>query len=372
MRSLMLLSEKFIEHRDAVILKRATLKLHGNNYGIALVESPAPGFFGKDAGSLESVLVRKIAFSVNFRDIALLSLFSKHMAGNIQAPAAMAFGSEFVAEVVAIGAGVTNLKVGDRVIPNGAYPGVDETKVKGGLPTNQASAEYEVFHQLQLIVVPPGISDAVAAAFTIGAQTSYCIKRRLIVNEREKVLIVSGTSNTSLFCINALAGTGANLTVLTAQHRRVPELLKQGAHEVFVVEDRSDPAGGAGLTQLRSRNLMFDAVIDPFSDLHLSRVIDLINMNGRYITCGLYNQTDPSRISNIEPFPFLYHLITKNLSVIGNCLGNTDDLLVALDDHQRGKLNVIIDSVYDESNIQLFLEQAFSNKDRFGKVVFFY
>ncbi|MCI0613174.1 zinc-binding alcohol dehydrogenase family protein, partial [bacterium] len=62
----------------------------------------------------------------------------------------------------------------------------------------------------------------------------------------------------------------------------------------------------------------------------------------------------------------------KNLNILGNCLGLSQDLQQAIDDYASGSLNVIIDSMHSGNQAGNFIERTYNAKDRFGKVVYKY
>lgn len=96
-------------------------------------------YFDRNAVSNRfKVLVKKKAFSCNYRDKSIIFRITK------QAPENTFYvvGSDFVGEVIATGSEVTELKVGDRVIANNAYPESDALEAFPGIPSNHASKEY--------------------------------------------------------------------------------------------------------------------------------------------------------------------------------------------------------------------------------------
>jgi NADPH:quinone reductase-like Zn-dependent oxidoreductase len=147
-----------------------------------------------------SVLLRKRGFSLNYRDRGIALQIAKHQSEGDFFP----IGSDFVAEVLACGSDVTELSPGDRVIPDSAYPNSGEPGVRGGIPVNSASREFQVIPAVKLMRIPPAMSDAVAAGFTIGAQTAMAMERRVDAPAGGAVLVTSARSNTALFSIAAL------------------------------------------------------------------------------------------------------------------------------------------------------------------------
>ena len=232
--------------------------------------------------------MRKRAFSCDYRDKGLLlpRLQGAHK------HAYVSIGSEFVGEVVAKGAEVTDVSIGDRVMGDNHYIGAGDAgqEYAEGVPTNAASQEYQVLHRAKLILVPPGMPDEVAAAFSIGAQTAYSMVRKLAVAPGANVLVTAAKSNTSLFSINALKQRGVNVYATSTSSRFAPELRALGVRELFVVDPMLGWARQEQLQAFARAIGGFDGVIDPFFDLHLSSAVAVLAAGGRYVTCGYYDQ----------------------------------------------------------------------------------
>jgi NADPH:quinone reductase-like Zn-dependent oxidoreductase len=338
-----------------------------------IVETPEPEFRKGEPENHFRVLLRVRAFSLNYRDKN--RIFSMAMKGTENG--FYVVGSEFVAEVLEVGPGVTELVVGDRVIGNNSYPSSGWDGVPPGVPTNHASKEFQVFHQAKLIKIPASMPDETAASFSIGAQTTYSMIRRLEIFDGANVLVTSAKSNTSLFAINALKNRNVNVYVTTSSRCFARELERRGVKQIFLVPpDCRNFLEHPEIIDVVKQVGGFHFVIDPYFDLHLSRVLDAMAIGAKYITCGLYDQyltliqkpTAPAYSTGRE----LVTVMLKNLQVIGNCIGLTSDLQSAIDDFTAGALDVIVDSVFSGPQLSEFLDRTYNSKDRFGKVVYRY
>jgi NADPH:quinone reductase-like Zn-dependent oxidoreductase len=219
------------------------------------------------------------------------------------------------------------------------------------------------------------MSDAEAAAFSIGAQTTFSMVRKLALAPGSVVLLTGGRSNTTLFALNALkAHAPAKIYVSTTSDRSEQALRALGVDDVI----RIDPAQpGFGHTPVVRDHGGFDAVLDPFYDIHLVPAVAVLKQGGRYITCGVYDQTghlvahhrraEPPRATGL-----MSRVMVNNLQIIGNCLGSTDDLERALAAYSAGRFPVIIDSVFSDGDAAGFLDRTYNAPDRFGKVVYLY
>jgi NADPH:quinone reductase-like Zn-dependent oxidoreductase len=309
----------------------------------------------------DQVLVKVKAFSCNFRDKALMI-----MAAQSSKSGYYIFGSEFVGEVMAVGSLVSTLQPGDRVIPNGSWP-VSADAQLGGLPTNHGAKEYQLFRPGQLLKIPPQMSDEDAAAFTIGAQTTYSMIRRLDIPEGAHVLVTAAKSNTSLFAIQALQKRNVEIYALSTSSFAADRLTALGVKQVFVIDPAYDLQPQIGRT--------FTYIIDPFYDIYLPLLITVMDWGAKYTTCGFYAQAQKSAITPEMAevmFGILSVVMIKNIQIIGNCLGTTEDLLQALDDYAAGNFRPVIDSTFGNNDVAAFLDRTYNAPDRFGKVVFMY
>ncbi|MBI4511132.1 MAG: zinc-binding alcohol dehydrogenase family protein [Deltaproteobacteria bacterium] len=348
------------------------VELDGVPVTCGLIHSRDTHFDRNDPKNRRNVLVRVKAFSCNYRDKSLIHQVAR--AG--RDGGFYVVGSDFVAEVLEVGDDVTSLRPGDRVIGNGAYPDSGVAGVPGGVPTNHASKELQVFHEAKLIQIPPSIPDPEAAALGIGAQTAYAMVRRLDLPRGANVLVTAAKSNTSLYAIGLLARLGINVYATSTSRRFEDCLIEMGLKELIVVDRGARPLGPPSrIRELVQETGGFDGVIDPFFDLHLERVIGLIRIGGRYITCGWYDQHHeilgwPSLLRQFNGAHVLATAMIRNIQLIGNCGGTTRDLEAAIEDHASGHLRVAVDSVHEGGDVGAFFHRTFNASDRLGKVIY--
>jgi NADPH:quinone reductase-like Zn-dependent oxidoreductase len=319
----------------------------------------------------DRVLVRKIAFSCNYRDKGLMLTAAPQLKENRY----YIIGSEFVGEVVALGAEVTNFKIGDRVIGNNQYPDSGVVGVLPGVPTNHASKEYQIFHPVKLLKIPPQMPDEIAAVFSIGAQTTYSMIRKLNIKEGSNILVTAAKSNTSLFAIAALQQYKVNVYVTTTSIEFAQKFYDLGVKRVIQVALNANTLIPPEVArEIKQEIEGFDCIIDPFFDLHIGKLIQTLVDGGRYITCGFYHQfpSTPFEYRGLTLSEILTVVMMKNIQIIGNCVGQTKDLENAIQDYICGKFTVAIDSVLSSTQIQDFFRRTYHAKDRFGKVVYHY
>ncbi|WP_439594982.1 quinone oxidoreductase family protein [Falsiroseomonas sp.] len=355
--------------REGAVEQPGVFHLDGQALSCGILRRPRPHFDPADPAQAELVLLRVLAFSVNFRDRALglrAALHAPHEDWSY------ALGSEFCARVEAVGPAVTGLAPGGMVIGNGAWPESGVAGLLAGIPTNHASREWHVLHQAKLLPVPQAMSPVHAAGFSIGGQTVASMLRRLSLAPGARALVTAPTSNTSLFAIAMLRAAGVVVDGLSRGGRHREALERLGIRHLLVHQPAGPPLSErAEVLALLAAEGGYDAVIDPFSDLWLTHTIPLLRSGGRYITCGFENQSPVPRQA-APPRQAGGSLMTRvmqmNLSIIGNCIGQTEDLQRAIAEHATGRLPVVIDSVH-EADPAGFLARSFVDPARFGKVI---
>ncbi|SHI34705.1 MDR/zinc-dependent alcohol dehydrogenase-like family protein [Flavobacterium terrae] len=330
---------------------------------LALVEGNAPEFDPESDIFKNSVLVQKKSFSLNYRDLGIMEMAWNYLKDK-EVETYYPIGSDFSGYVIKVGKDVTRFSIGDLVIGDCAFPDFKEG-VNPGIPSNHSSREFEVYNQLKLCKVPDYISAEDAGALSIGTQTSMSMLKKGAIKKGNNVLVTSITSNTSFFLLNTLWGEDCNVYGLSYSGENIQKVKDHFPFikEVFSVSENNIP-----------KDILFDVVFDAFSDTYLEYLIPCLNFNARYVTCGIFKQSSHKMINSdgVNLSALIVGLMMKNISLIGNCLGSTQDLVEGLQNYRENKM--FIDTVFTEENsISDFISRSYNlNKDKFGKVVFVY
>jgi NADPH2:quinone reductase len=179
------------------------------------------------------VRVRHAAIGVNFIDIY-------HRSGLYPVKLPSALGLEAAGAVEALGDGVTNLKIGDRVAycsgPIGAYAEANN------VPADRA------------VKIPPGISCEVAAAALLkGLTAHYLLKRTYVVQSGQTILVHSAAGGVGLIACQWAKHIGATVIGTVGAAEKVALARANGCAHVLNLktEDWSkrvrELTGGAGV-----------------------------------------------------------------------------------------------------------------------------
>jgi NADPH:quinone reductase-like Zn-dependent oxidoreductase len=350
-----------------------TVTIDGVAVRCGLADMRELSFDATSAENANRVLVRTRAFSCNFRDRSLIRTFFAALPPNRYS----GFGSEFVADVVRVGSAVSSLRPGDRVIPDHHIGPLPAPGVRPGIPTNQGSRRMQVHAEEKLMRVPANMPDDEAAAFSLGAQTSYSMIRKLMLSAGARVLVLAARSNTALFTLRALERMPVDVCAVTTSPETKQQLAGAGIRATICLSRKTPEPGDADpLAELATQG-GFDAIIDPFFDLHAAQAIKLLRPFGTYVTCGFVAQNPhlartSRRRESTDLGGILLHAMMNNISIIGNCPGTTDDLRAALTDYERGGLRADHRHGVRRRCGNAFLDRTFNASDRFGKVVYRY
>ena len=351
-----------------------TINLEGIKVNCGLIHTPEPDLDSNAPENQFMVLVKIKAFSCNYRDKNLI------LQTATKAPDTSFYvvGSEFVGEVIDIGAEVTEFQIGDNIVGDGSYPHSKVAGIRPGLPTNNGSKEYQIFHYSKLIKIPPQMPTEVAAAFPLAAQTSYSMIRKLNPAPGENILVTAAKSNTSLFAINALKKYDVNVYAVSTSTQFKEQLQQMGVKQIIQIDPNKESLlQNEEIAQIVRETGGFNCVIDPFFDIYLGKAINTIASEGRYVTCGLYDQysyltKQEFKYRGYSMREIMGYAMINNIQIIGNCMGYTADLQKAIGEYVNGCLNITVDSVFKNNQVGDFFERTYKAKDRFGKVVYQY
>lgn len=183
--------------------------------------SPGPG----------QVLLRMKAASLNFRDLVVPNRGYGAYTGNLP----LIPISDGVGEVVEVGAGVTRVKVGDRVCPcfNQAWIGGEPdlerlTRTLGG-PIDGTMAELMCLPAEGVVRVPAYLTDEQAATLPCAALTAWSA---IFTYDRlgpGSQVLVQGTGGVALFALAYAKLAGCHVTVISSTDEKLARAKALGA-----------------------------------------------------------------------------------------------------------------------------------------------
>lgn len=339
---------------------------------IGVMEHEQPEFDEGAPDNANMVLVKVRAMSCNYRDKSIMLLHAQQVKENPRIPFSF-IGSEFSGTVVAMGKNVSNFRINDDVIPNASYPDPPAKGVLPGIVSNHTGAGWLKIHESKLIKKPEEMTHVEATCFCLGAQTAMSMVRRSNLRPGESSLIMSARSVTSQFLYDAVTNISPDVFLSTTDPTQIANIdinrliRPKYSEEHFFLHSYE--------TGLPVEFDKFDVIFDPFFDLHIDRIMHYLKAGGRYITCGLQGQhpefvdKDRSSSTNSSFNNTLYFAIMRNLTIIGNCIGTSEDLRNGLKLFEDGLFRPKIDAIYPPEDALRFVEHTFLDKNKNGKVV---
>ncbi|HEY5929379.1 MAG TPA: quinone oxidoreductase [Burkholderiales bacterium] len=184
--------------------------------------------------------IRHTAIGLNFID-------TYHRSGLYPLPLPSGVGSEGAGVVEAIGKGVTQVKVGDRVAYAGGPPG--------------AYSEQRLYAADRLVKVPKGISDEQAAAMMLkGLTVQYLIRRVYRVQKGETVLFHAAAGGVGLIACQWLKALGATVIGTVGSDAKANVAREHGCDHTIVYTRENFAERVKEITGGRKVPVVFDSV----------------------------------------------------------------------------------------------------------------
>jgi NADPH:quinone reductase len=195
------------------------------------VPEPGPG----------QVKVRNHASGVNFID-------TYFRMGMYPSPVGLPFvsGNEGAGEVIAVGPGVTEVKVGDRI---GYVAGLGSYAVERLLPADRA------------VKLPDSISFEQAAGMMLkGLTVQYLLRQTYKVQKGDNVLIQAAAGGIGLIACQWANHLGANVIGTVGSKDKAELAKKNGAHHTILYRDEDFPAKVKEITGGKMCEVVYDGV----------------------------------------------------------------------------------------------------------------
>ena len=245
------------------------------------LSDPAPG----------GVQVRLKACAVNFPDILMIQ--GKYQ---FKPPLPFAPGGEAAGDVVAVGAGVTRHRVGDRVVVALRYGGFADAV---NVPESAAAP------------IPGRMSYAKAASFQTAYLTAYvALVPRGQLQPGETLLVHGATGGVGLAAVEIGKVLGATVIATGGTDEKLAVVKARGADHVI---NYTLPDGRLGGFRDRVKELTdgrgADVVYDPVGGDVFDESMRCVNWNARLLTIGFTSGRWPQAAVNL--------ILIKSLSVIG-------------------------------------------------------
>ena len=320
---------------------------------LTLVERPEP------APGPRQVLVRVRATSLNYRDLITVE---GNYARAAPKPDLIPL-SDGAGEVVAVGPGVTRVKVGDRVAGcfmqrwvGGAIDDAAFGSAMGGAIDGMLT-ELAVLEEDGVVRLPQGLSFEEGATLPCAAVTAWHALVEIGGIKAGDTVLVLGSGGVSIFALQFARMVGARVLATSSSKAKAERLKAMGADAV--VDYRATPDWDQEITKLTGGRGV-DITVEVGGAGTLPRSLMATRIAGRIAVIGLL--TGPG--AQIDPMPIL----RRNLRVQGLYVGNRQMFEAMNRAIDAGGLKPVIDKVFPFAEAKDAYRHL-KSQNHFGKVV---
>ncbi|HUK06279.1 MAG TPA: zinc-binding dehydrogenase [Stellaceae bacterium] len=291
-------------------MRAAVIYEHGGPGSIRYEQSfpdPKPG--------PEDVVVRVGATSLNYHDI-----FTRRGMPGIKVPMPCIMGIDFAGEVVELGTGIKDWKVGDRVL----IDPVDRVGPGGliGEMWHGGLAEYARVPAHHLVRLPASVSYEDAACLPVAYGTALRMMHTIgKIKAGDKVLILGASGGVGTCCVQLAKNRGCEVIACASSPEKLDRLKKLGA-DVLVDYTRQDYVKliyeKYGKPQRRKFTGGVDVVVNYTGGETWVPSLKVLHRQGKVLTCGATAGFDPK-----EDLRFIW---TYELQILGSNGWMRDDL----------------------------------------------
>jgi NADPH:quinone reductase-like Zn-dependent oxidoreductase len=307
-------------------------------YAIQLVEPSLSSFRRTSLPDPEpgpgDVLIRLRAAALNYIDVAVAT-------GSFPgATLPMAPVADGAGEVVALGADVTNVARGDRVIPHFMPGWIDgpmrpeRIAAMRGITLPGSLSEYVAVPASSVVRLPDHLDFVQGATLPIAATTAWNAVRSAAVRPGSTVVIL-GTGGVSLFALQFAKASGATVILISSSDAKLERGRALGADHLVNYRARPDwDAAVLALTNGRGADL----VVETVGDATFERSLHAAAMGGTVFTVGF--------LSGATTSINLFSIIGKALRVVGNSTGSVADLADAVRAIEANGIVPVVDRTF--------------------------
>ncbi len=298
----------------------------------------------------KEVLIKCEAAALNFQDLLMI-------AGKYQIKPRTPFfpGSDVAGTIAAVGTGVTEFSVGQKV---------------AGLVQSGGFSSYSICQEHRCFMLPDDVEFAKAAACSsIFATVIVALKLRGRLQAGERAMITGAAGGVGIAAVQYAHQLGADVIALVSSDIKEQAVRKAGADTVIRIDRLKNPRDDLKTVLADAGIPEVDVVLDSVSGDLFDGAIRCLASGGRLVVVGFAS----GRIAEVKT----NYLLLKGISVVGSALklGLDDDnatLKKAMDvvyrDVAAGRLDPFISAAFPFSRFQEAAEMI-ADRKAVGKIV---
>jgi len=278
-------------------------------------------------------------------------------------------GSDIAGEVAEVGALVTRVKPGERVLLcpgiscgqcEACFQGLDSacrSYTLFGVMVDGGYAEYVKSPEMNVVPIPGDLSFDEAAAVPLVFITAWhMLFTRAGLKPGEDVLVVGAGSGVGMAAIQIAKLVGARVIATAGADWKLEKARALGADEVINHSQQSIAEEVKRLTSKRGVDLVFEHV----GAAVWEDCFESLATYGRLVTCG--TTSGPEVKLNLQ------NLYGRQRSILGSFMGSKAELLEALKFIGQRKLKAVIDSAFPLQDAAA-AQSKMESRDFFGKIL---
>jgi NADPH:quinone reductase-like Zn-dependent oxidoreductase len=339
-------------------MKAIVFHQHGEPSVLKYTDAPEPVLRANE------VLVRVKACALNHLD-----LWVRQGIPGVAIPLPHIPGSDVAGEIAQIGASVTTVKAGQKVV---LAPGVSCGKCAAclsgqdnlcrqftnlGYMINGGCAEFVRCPEVNCLPYPENLSFEQAAAVPLVFQTAWhMLVSRAGLQPGEDVLILGAGSGVGSAAIQIAKSFGARVIATVGSEEKLEKARRLGADHLINHKSQKIREEVRLITNKRGVDVVFEHVGTATWDESLAS----LTTGGRLVTCGATTGHD----AKID----LRFLFSRQLSLLGSYMGTKSELHTVMKLVAAGRLRSVVDRILPLASCaeaHEYLEQG----KQFGKVV---
>ena len=280
------------------------------------------------------VLIRLRAAALNYIDVAVAT-------GNFPgATWPMVPVADGAGEIVALGADVAGVALGDRVVPHFMPDWLDgpmrpeRIAAMRGITLPGSLSEYVTVPAQSVVRLPDHLDFVQGATLPIAATTAWNAVRSASVRPGSTVVIL-GTGGVSLFALQFAKASGATVILVSSSDAKLERGRALGADHL--VNYRATPAWDRVVLET-TNGRGADLVVETVGDATFERSLHAAAMGGTVFTVGF--------LSGATTSVNLFSIIGKALRVVGNSTGSVADLTEAVRAIEANRIVPVISKTF--------------------------
>lgn len=272
--------------------------------------------------------------------------------------------SDGMGEVVATGADVTRVRIGDRVCPTyfqnwiAGAPGPERLASSLGGPRDGVMADLVCLSEEGVVRIPDDLTDAEAATLPCAGLTAWSAVADLAAVGPGDRVLVQGTGGVALFALAFARARGAQVTVISSSEARLERVRAMGA-EATVNYTRT-PDWAKATREITADRGGYDAIVELGGAQTLPLSLRAVRPGGTIALIGV--------LSGLDVALSLGPVVTRQLRLQGVTVGHRDGFEAMLAAMVQHRLRPVLGETFGFAELPAALEHL-RGGDRFGKTL---